>query len=913
MDKRELTAWLRDVNIFGGELVEQLPVVQQAYATTSGHANSSTLKEMNANLAMPVQVSISFLRLNEDEILHESLNFVHRALEHFNSKNPLPVETKNVMMDWIQKMLDQPIKERNTLLTTDQLQDLQDRLDPEARLSRKEIITIDDDEEETESGVTSAASSPRSGSFSSSHTSVDKKESQKKKQLKQSKLNFASAIDEPKKKKAAPPAPPLSKAFPVSGAPVVATNNRYQAAGMVPKPKDNGRSSGSGSNSLISQMRSDFNSNRSWRGSTANSSASTSKTLPRPTVPDDKSDTTDSDESSEDDEEPKGLRALTIDREAAVKKISKSVVAPLHKRSTQILANPDQERRQREREEQERRRMLKKAPDYSPLYESILSSSYYHDSQDLPSITSQSAPALFPNSDEYMNTFIPMILLETWAQILQAKEQIQNGSVKMFPVEIQNRTNIDRGLEIGVTLPADLTITSQSRFSDQDVVVLREKVDPMTARKGSLPKAVLAKVKEFKMQRTGPRITLLCYLQNDRQGASVALVGGSRWEVGKLISLTTTHREYAALSSIQYYPLRDQILRAQTTTKARLSKSEIEDAKDLYGLNEPQASAVIASLKEPGFSLIQGPPGTGKTSTICGLVSAFINSRKAPPVSLYGGQTKAAAVKKILVCAPSNAAIDEIAKRLQTSLKDSNGNQMKINIVRTGRDETINVSVKEISLEALIDKRISELNSNSSGNGGTDPRVLQEEIRKLNSDRSSKEAELNAARVSSSNVSQVHQLENELRIMKSKRSKVMARLDEAKDKQQDNFRQRDAETRKVRVDILTEVSWKLNSTMRSRLFSSSDDHSPPSVLLYSPGGCDLLYSWLSWSRKFGWSSFRFRNSHHRRSCSGSRSRISHSSSLQLSTMHSSRRSSSITSYSHLQASRQAEIRKVPLC
>ncbi|MCO5558188.1 hypothetical protein L7F22_011767 [Adiantum nelumboides] len=252
-----------------------------------------------------------------------------------------------------------------------------------------------------------------------------------------------------------------------------------------------------------------------------------------------------------------------------------------------------------------------------------------------------------------------MILLETWAQILQAKEQIQNGSVKMFPVEIQNRTNIDRGLEIGVTLPADLTITSQSRFSDQDVVVLREK----EARDGKLESSLF----DYDSSR------VRCPFQ------------------------------HPVLS------FEDQILRAQTTTKARLSKSEIEDAKDLYGLNEPQASAVIASLKEPGFSLIQGPPGTGKTSTICGLVSAFINSRKAPPVSLYGGQTKAAAVKKILVCAPSNAAIDEIAKRLQTSLKDSNGNQMKINIVRTGRDETINVSVKEISLEALIDKRISEL------------------------------------------------------------------------------------------------------------------------------------------------------------------------------------------------------------
>lgn len=46
--------------------------------------------------------------------------------------------------------------------------------------------------------------------------------------------------------------------------------------------------------------------------------------------------------------------------------------------------------------------------------------------------------------------------------------------------------------------------------------------------------------------------------------------------------------------------------------------------------------------------LIQGPPGTGKTHTITGIISMLISS----------------GVGKIHVCAPSNAAIDEILTRM---------------------------------------------------------------------------------------------------------------------------------------------------------------------------------------------------------------------------------------------------------
>ena len=58
-------------------------------------------------------------------------------------------------------------------------------------------------------------------------------------------------------------------------------------------------------------------------------------------------------------------------------------------------------------------------------------------------------------------------------------------------------------------------------------------------------------------------------------------------------------------------------------------------------------------LREKGFVLLQGPPGTGKTSTLMGLLSAQYELLK-----------KTNNNQKIMICAPSNAAVDHIAKRI---------------------------------------------------------------------------------------------------------------------------------------------------------------------------------------------------------------------------------------------------------
>ena len=70
-------------------------------------------------------------------------------------------------------------------------------------------------------------------------------------------------------------------------------------------------------------------------------------------------------------------------------------------------------------------------------------------------------------------------------------------------------------------------------------------------------------------------------------------------------SLSTLHREYAALVALPYYDLADVILNPKLV-KAAIDKREVRTSMEKYGVNEPQAGAIVGAMNTEGFSLIQG-------------------------------------------------------------------------------------------------------------------------------------------------------------------------------------------------------------------------------------------------------------------------------------------------------------------
>ena len=105
-------------------------------------------------------------------------------------------------------------------------------------------------------------------------------------------------------------------------------------------------------------------------------------------------------------------------------------------------------------------------------------------------------------------------------------------------------------------------------------------------------------------------------------------------------------------------------------------------------LNESQQQAVIAITQNENITIVHGPPGTGKTTT---LIEAIVQLIKAG--------------EKVLVSAPSNTAVDNIAKGLITQ---------GIQVLRTGNaskvDETIFLHTPEGRLSnSKQQKEIKEL------------------------------------------------------------------------------------------------------------------------------------------------------------------------------------------------------------
>lgn len=172
--------------------------------------------------------------------------------------------------------------------------------------------------------------------------------------------------------------------------------------------------------------------------------------------------------------------------------------------------------------------------------------------------------------------------------------------------------------------------------------------------------------------------------------------------------------------------------------------------------------------------------------------TTLVQTGKAPPKTIS---------RKALVCAPSNAAIDEVAKRLSGGIWASDGTKFTPKVVRLGADNVINVSVKAISLDNLINDRLSNTNPGTSGDSTDLVASLRSELDRLKQLRQQKHTELESPKASTATKLQIEQ---ELRDLSSQRIQLSTRLTAAMDKNRDAARAIESARRKARLDILNE-------------------------------------------------------------------------------------------------------------
>uniref|UniRef100_A0A7N0T4L7 AAA+ ATPase domain-containing protein n=1 Tax=Kalanchoe fedtschenkoi TaxID=63787 RepID=A0A7N0T4L7_KALFE len=246
---------------------------------------------------------------------------------------------------------------------------------------------------------------------------------------------------------------------------------------------------------------------------------------------------------------------------------------------------------------------------------------------------------------------------------------------------------------------------------------------------------------------------------------------GSSVYILKICSLSTIFREYVALQSVGSLPFKDLILKAPKEIRPNEKAWRVPGPLMDYirtDHNESQQGAICEGLSRKPFVLIQGPPGTGKTQTILGLLSALLHSTpgrvqserglrgevldmpieekfnhwaKACPwltgmnprdelptdggdFPINGNELKPEVIDparntrvRVLVCAPSNNALDEIVLRiLSTGVRDQNNRAYNPKIVRVGLKP--HHSVEAVSMDKLVEQKRREQTSDDKPKGG---------------------------------------------------------------------------------------------------------------------------------------------------------------------------------------------------
>lgn len=275
----------------------------------------------------------------------------------------------------------------------------------------------------------------------------------------------------------------------------------------------------------------------------------------------------------------------------------------------------------------------------------------------------------------------------------------------------------------------------------------------------------------------------------------------------KIQSLTPLEREYSALSGLQYYDLCDEIIKARPSPLLQYTDKQLEPLITNYTVNKAQAKAIKSALDNDAFTLIQGPPGSGKTKTIVAIVGGLLSET----LSAQGAGTKinvpvgrntvqqASMSKKLLVCAPSNAAVDELVMRFKEGVKTVKGVHKQINVVRLGRSDAINTAVVDVTMDELVSKRLGNVNGDSN---------IREKTQALMKDHQNVSGQLWLVRekLDSGDAKGPDQskLQDEFNQLRRRKNELGSRIDNAKDAENAATRTLDLERRKVQQAVLDE-------------------------------------------------------------------------------------------------------------
>lgn len=207
------------------------------------------------------------------------------------------------------------------------------------------------------------------------------------------------------------------------------------------------------------------------------------------------------------------------------------------------------------------------------------------------------------------------------------------------------------------------------------------------------------------------------------------------------------------------------------------------------------------------LSLIDSrPPGSGKTKTIVAIIGALMtgtSSSKGIPVARpqAGQQPPTPSIaKKLLVCAPSNAAVDELVMRLKDPVKTVIGELRKLSVVRLGRTDAMNANVLDVTLEELVNAKLNLTTKEQQTTPGEDTHKLMMAHKATCDEFNALRIKVDEARASGKSVSP--EQDREFELLKRRKQLLSNQIDSSRDRGDTVTRDAEINRRRIQQDIL---------------------------------------------------------------------------------------------------------------
>ncbi|MQL85608.1 hypothetical protein Taro_018140 [Colocasia esculenta] len=402
-------------------------------------------------------------------------------------------------------------------------------------------------------------------------------------------------------------------------------------------------------------------------------------------------------------------------------------------------------------------------------------------------------PLSFVSSDHYIEIFRPLVLEEFKAQLhssfleASSSDDMPCGKVSILSVERIDDFYVVRAR------PEDSE--SARACSENDLVLLTK--EPLENSVQRLHVVGKVERREKADKSRSLILVIRFYLHNGSSRLNKVyrlLIERSKWYVSRIMSMTPQLREFQALSSLNDIPMLPVILRPTDCSPSfnglenveldRLSPAMQKTLRSNFNSSQLQAIGVAigtqGSKRSFELSLIQGPPGTGKTRTIVAIVSAFLalslsnrhgiakelnkNSRQDSSMcSIRTRISQSAAIARawqdaayakqmirdeeevcsrtiqksargrVLICAQSNAAVDELVSRIKEGLYGDDGKMYKPYLVRVGNVKAVHPNSLPFFIDTLVEERLAEDKSHcdTKNDVSADSSTLQTRLEKL--------------------------------------------------------------------------------------------------------------------------------------------------------------------------------------